>query len=97
VVVSVRGREWTVEECGDRDPTGARAGAILQALIARDPTEQRPSITGWLPSGFLPPQVAVIGEQPSSEVMMVRALGDTGESVRMLRDDEILFWKSDLF
>jgi hypothetical protein len=29
--------------------------------------------------------------------MMVRALGDTGESVRMLRDDEILFWKSDLF
>jgi GNAT superfamily N-acetyltransferase len=97
VVVSVRGREWTVEECGDRDPTGARAGAILQALIARDPTEQRPSITGWLPSGFLPPQIAVIGEQPSSEVMMARALTAAGESAHALGEQDLLYWKSDLF
>jgi hypothetical protein len=33
------GAEWTIEECGDRDPSGARTGAILQALIARGPAE----------------------------------------------------------
>src|SRR5204862_3890546 len=38
-----------LEECGDRDPAGARVGAILQALIAREPAEIRPTITGWLP------------------------------------------------
>ena len=44
VVISVQGSAWTIEEAGDRDPTGARVGAILQALIAREPAEQRPSI-----------------------------------------------------
>jgi predicted N-acetyltransferase YhbS len=97
VVVSVKGREWTLEECGDRDPAGARVGAILQVLIARDPTEQRPSISGWLPSGFLPPQVVVIGEQPSSEVMMVRALSAAGTTAAALREEDILYWRSDLF
>ena len=37
VVINVRGGGWMLEECGDRDPTGARVGAILQVLIARDP------------------------------------------------------------
>ena len=97
VVVSVKGREWAVEECGDRDPAGARAGAILQVLIAREPAEQRPSITGWLPTGFLPPQVEVVSERPSTDVMMVRALTAAGDAARTLREDEILYWKSDLF
>ena len=38
---------------------------MLQALIAREPAEQRPSIRAWLPDTFLPPQVTVIGEKPS--------------------------------
>src|SRR2546425_2621948 len=29
VVIGVKGGEWTLEECGDRDPSGARVGAIL--------------------------------------------------------------------
>ena len=41
VVISVVGDMWTIEECGDRDPSGARVGAILQALIAREPVERR--------------------------------------------------------
>jgi len=45
---------------GDRDPSGARAGAILQGLIAREPAERRPTIRGWLASGFLPPQVTIV-------------------------------------
>ena len=30
-----------------RDPSGARVGALLQALIAREPAERRPTIRAW--------------------------------------------------
>ena len=60
-----------IEEAGDRDPAGARVGAILQALIAREPAEQRPRSRRWLPDGFLPPQVTIVGETPSADVMMI--------------------------
>jgi hypothetical protein len=49
VVDSVIGRTWTLEESGDRDPCGARVGALLQALVAREPAEHRPVIRAWLP------------------------------------------------
>ena len=96
IVVSVVGRAWTIEECGDRDPSGARVGAILQALIAREPVERRPSIRAWLPPGFVPPQVTIVSETPSKEVMMVRFLGST--VVRPgLSGDEVLYWRDDIF
>ncbi|HET9831705.1 MAG TPA: hypothetical protein VFP91_08345, partial [Vicinamibacterales bacterium] len=44
VVLTVTGDVWTVEECGDRDPCGARVGALLQALIAREPGTPTPTI-----------------------------------------------------
>ena len=97
VVISVAGHEWTLEEAGDRDPTGARAGAILQALIAREPAERRPSIKAWLPDGFLPPQVTVIGEKPSAEVMMIRALTPSARSAPALRVEDVMYWRADLF
>jgi predicted N-acetyltransferase YhbS len=106
VVVSVRAHEtgdpasgpvWTIEEAGDRDPSGARVGAILQGLIARDPVERRPTIKAWLPHGFLPPQVTVIGEQPSGDVMMVRALTPAAKSAIALRAEDFLYWKADVF
>ncbi len=97
VVISVKEHEWVLEEAGDRDPSGARVGAILQALIARDPAERRPSIKTWLPAGFLPPQVAVIGEQPSSEVMMIRALTDRTRGLPPLAASDIFYWHNDLF
>jgi GNAT superfamily N-acetyltransferase len=90
-------REWTLEECGDRDPAGARVGAILQVLIARDPAERRPTLSGSLPSGFLPPQLSVAGETPSRDVMMVRALSDRAQSAASLREDGILYWRGDRF
>jgi predicted N-acetyltransferase YhbS len=95
-VVSIIGRMWTLEECGDRDPSGARVGAILQALIAREPVEHRPTIRGWLPTGFVPPQVTIVSANPSTEVMMVRALGSTVLQPRLSRDD-VLYWRSDIF
>jgi hypothetical protein len=97
VVVSVKGREWVLEECGDRDPAGARAGAIMQVLIARAPAEQRPSIGGWLPSGFLPPQLRVVDERPSVELLMVRALTDAGRAATTLSEREIVYWGGDRF
>jgi predicted N-acetyltransferase YhbS len=104
VVISVRGHDaaaaetvWTIEEAGDRDPSGARAGAIMQVLIARDPAEKRPSISAWLPAGFLPPQITVIGEQPSAEVMMVRPLTPRGTPASPLTEADMLYWHGDLF
>jgi hypothetical protein len=96
VVVSIVGGTWTVEECGDRDPSGARVGAILQALIAREPVERRPTIRAWLPRGFVPPQVTIVSAKPSTEVMMLRPLGTTEVRPRLSGDD-VLYWRSDIF
>ena len=97
VVIGVAGNDWTIEEAGDRDPGGARVGAILQALIAREPVEKRPSIRAWLPDGFLPPQVAIIGETPSAEVMMVRTLSENARGFRPLAAAEVCYWHGDAF
>jgi GNAT superfamily N-acetyltransferase len=96
VVLSVVGRTWTIEECGDRDPSGARVGAILQALIAREPVERRPLIGGWLPLGFVPPQVTIVSARPSAVAMMVRTLGSTALEPPLAGRD-VLYWRSDLF
>jgi predicted N-acetyltransferase YhbS len=96
VVISVHGNTWTIEEAGDRDPSGARVGAILQALIAREPAEKRPSIKAWLPDGFLPPQVTVIGEAASKDVMMVRPLSDRARFTP-LSSAAVCYWHGDAF
>ena len=96
VVVSIIGSTWTIEECGDRDPSGARVGAILQALIAREPVERRPTIRAWLPAGFVPPQVTIMSARPPTEVLMVRSLGSTVVQPRLSAAD-VLYWRSDIF
>ena len=96
VVVSVAGDAWTLEECGDRDPSGARVGALLQALIAREPVRRRPTIRGWLPPRFLPPQVSVVSATPSTATMMVRMLGRAAMPPRLSGDD-VLYWRDDVF
>jgi GNAT superfamily N-acetyltransferase len=96
VVVSIVGGTWTIEECGDRDPSGARVGAILQALIAREPAERRSTIRAWLPRGFVPPQVTIVSAKPSAEVLMVRSLGSMAVTPRLSGGD-VLYWRSDIF
>jgi hypothetical protein len=96
VVISIGGGTWTIEECGDRDPSGARVGAILQALIAREPVERRPTIRAWLPRGCVPPQVTIVSATPSTEVMMMRSLGTT-EVDPQLSGEDVLYWRSDIF
>jgi len=95
VVMSVSEGRWTIEECGDRHPSGARVGAILQALIAQEPAERRPIIRAWLPPRFVPPQVAIRSERPSTRVVMLKVLDPTMEPPHLSADD-VLYWRSDI-
>ncbi len=95
VVLTVVEDNWTIEECGDRDPSGARVGAILQAMIAREPAERHPTIRAWLPPGFLPPQVTIGSALPSTEVMMIKPLRSSIQPPR-LGGDDVLYWRSDI-
>jgi len=96
VIVSVVGHTWTLEECGDRDASGARVGALLQALIAREPVERRATIHAWLPPRLLPPQITIASAMPSTGTIRVRMLGSR-VIVPPLSDDDVLFWRNDLF
>lgn len=96
VVISVMGGTWTIEECGDRDASGARVGALLQALIAREPTGVRPVIRGWLPPGFVPPQVRVTPLSTPPRLLWVRSLLARVEPLRLTSSD-VGFWRSDVF
>jgi len=93
VILAVIGDTWTLEECGDRDPSGARVGALLQALIAREPSERRPTIRGWLPAGFLPPQVTIASTTPAAEVIGIRLLDSS--TMPPFSADEVLYWRND--
>lgn len=96
VVISVAGSSWTIEECGDRDPSGARVGAMLQALVAREPVERRPSIKAWLPPAFVPQQVTIVTTAPPARLFSLKALG--AAIVRPpLSGDDVLYWRSDAF
>jgi hypothetical protein len=95
VVLSVVGNVWTLEECGDRDPSGARVGALLQALIAREPGGTRPKIHAWLPARFLPPQVTIISARPSTQTVRMRML-DRRATTPSLSSDNVLLWRDDL-
>ena len=99
IVLAVESNAWSLQECGDRDPTGARIGAMLQVLLARDPTQPLPAITGRFPPGFLPPQMTIVATAESHEVMMVRSLGGKpGPPVSPgLTESDVLYWRGDLF
>lgn len=95
VVLSVEGSGWTIEECGDRDPTGARLGAMLQVLLAREPSHAPPLIEGWLPDGFLPPQLSIVARQPAAARMMIRPLTATIDPP--LAASDVIYWHADAF
>jgi len=75
-VVLAYGKHGVVlEDCGDRDPSGARVGAMLQVLSARTPADPPLRARARLPQTFRPQQLRVIGTRPiSSDVMMIKPL-----------------------
>jgi GNAT superfamily N-acetyltransferase len=88
---------WFIEDAGDRDPAGARVGAMLQVMLARAPHLATPLIYGWLPHEFNPPQITRVESLPTKEVMMIRALGDRRLPVPSLDARDIVYWRSDYF
>jgi GNAT superfamily N-acetyltransferase len=95
VTLSVSANGGTLEEAGDRDPAGARLGAMLQVLVAREPSQQAPLIRTWWPRAFpVPPQLTLTDRIDARDTLMVRALNG---SPPKLTADDVFYWRSDYF
>jgi GNAT superfamily N-acetyltransferase len=97
VVSSVQRGRWFIEDAGDRDPSGARLGAMLQAMLARTPHLPPPDIRAWLPHDFTPPQVTRIQTQPTAETLMIRPLKDRSLPLPPLDGHHVVYWRLDYF
>lgn len=84
-----------LEACGDRDPSGARVGAMLQVLRARTASEPWPPLYSWLPEGWLPPQLRIVGRAPAEDIMMIRHLGRNFLPPMTAKD--VIWWHADHF
>lgn len=97
VISSVHQGIWFLEDAGDRDPTGARLGAMLQVMLARTPHLGAPRIGAWLPHDLTPPQVTRVHTQPTREVLMVRPLKDRSLPLPPLDGNHVVYWRLDYF
>ncbi len=95
VIVTRVPQGLVLEDCGDRDPAGARVGAILQVLAAREPSAPAMRLHAWLPRSFRPPQIRIVHDQAASEIMMVRPLGS--RSPTLDEAGETIYWNLDVF
>jgi GNAT superfamily N-acetyltransferase len=95
-LLTTAGDDVVLEMCGDRDPTGARVGALLQVLRARTPGEQPLKLRATLPPGWRPPQLDVLATANAPDVLMLKPLQD-GILNRPLAEGDVLFWHGDLF
>jgi predicted N-acetyltransferase YhbS len=84
-----------LDACGDRDPSGARVGAMLQVLRARTLGEPWPPLYSWLPDGWLPPQLRIIGRAPAGEICMIRPLGTN--VLPAMSSTDVEWWHADCF
>ncbi len=86
---------WTLEEAGDRDPSGARLGAMLQVLVAREPSAPTPLIRSWWPASFaVPPQISLTDRAPAHDLFMVKPLADVPMPEKA---EDVFYWHSDYF
>jgi hypothetical protein len=90
------GEYWMVTECGDRDPSGARVGAMLQSLLSTP--DRRPAwIRARLPPHFLPPQVRVAAQETPALTMMIRRTGRVDRIEPPLGARDLAYWHADAF
>ena len=95
VVLSENANGWTLEEAGDRDPAGARLGAMLQVLLAREPSHRTPLIRAWWPRAMpVPPQLQRTDRGEARDIFMVRPLADVPMPTTA---DDVFYWRSDYF
>jgi len=97
LVSTVHEGKWFIEEAGDRDPSGARLGAMLQVMIARTPHLPAPEIRAWLPHDLIPPQVTRVDEQANGGTMMIRPLQDRTLPLPPLDAHQVTYWRNDYF
>ena len=95
VVLEV-GEYWMITECGDRDPSGARVGAIVEAMLARPGKRRATQVRAWLPPGFLPPQLQVLRSEAPQIAMMVAPLGGF-EIDPPIGHGDLAWWHGDAF
>ena len=95
VVLNVNANGWTLEEAGDRDPAGARLGAMLQVLLAREPSHRMPLIRAWWPRACsVPPQIQLVDRSAPKDLLMVRALSNAAMPKTA---DDVFYWHADHF
>jgi GNAT superfamily N-acetyltransferase len=95
VVLNENANGWTLEEAGDRDPAGARLGAMLLVLLAREPTRRMPLIRAWWPRTFaVPPQIQLTDRSAPKDLFMVRPLSDVAMPKTA---DDVFYWHADHF
>jgi predicted N-acetyltransferase YhbS len=97
VVSMIHEGRWFIEDAGDRDPAGARLGAMLQTMLARTPHLASPAISTWLPHGFMPPQVVHARTLPTTDVLMIRPLSDRTLPLPPLDAAQVAFSRLDYF
>jgi predicted N-acetyltransferase YhbS len=97
IVSSVYKERWFIEDAGDRDPSGARLGAMLQVMLARTPHLPPPQIRAWFPPDFTPPQVTRVETYATSEVLMIRPLKDRTLPLPPLDPRDVVYWRLDYF
>lgn len=97
VLSTIHQGRWFIEDAGDRDPTGARVGAMLQVMLARTPHQPVPEIDAWFPHGFAPPQITRTDRQRTTEVLMIRPLKDRALPLPPLEASQVVYWRSDYF
>jgi predicted N-acetyltransferase YhbS len=88
---------WSLAACGDRDPEGARIGAMLQVLLARHPGERPPLVRAWWPDGLQPPQLEIARRGPAAEILMIRPLRDDLRIEPWLGEGDTIYWNGDAF
>ena len=94
-VLHVNANGWTLEEAGDRDPSAARLGAMLQVLVAREPSAAMPLIRAWWPRSFpAPPQITLTDKSAARDVFMVKPLADIAMPEKA---EDVFYWHSDHF
>ena len=87
---------WSIEAWGDRDPSGARVGAMLQALIARSPAATPALVRGWWPAMLRPPQLTFTVRPHAGEVMMLKPLSPRA-ALGPLTAPEVMYFHGDAF
>jgi GNAT superfamily N-acetyltransferase len=95
VVLNENANGWTLEEAGDRDPAGARLGAMLQVLLAREPSHRIPLIRAWWPRAFtVPPQLQLTDRSAAKDLFMLRPLSDVAMPETA---GDVFYWHADHF